>query len=139
MIKTAIKGLILVGLMGTSFYYGEKIKPIETITTKLKYYRIEAGKDTPNDYLNWKSKIEIENNKAILYFGNYKTNKWRKVHENGMVGSFGEKFDEYLKEKKTSIKNYFDDNNEENLFDKVQKKVNDVGESIGTTIFEWFN
>ena len=136
MIKTAIKTTILFGLMGTSFYYGEKLKPVENLTTKLRYYRVEAEKGTPKDYLDWTTKITIENDKATLYFGNHKTDTWRKVHENGMVGSFGEKVDEYLEEKKNSIKQYW---HESENFKNLKETIDYVGENIGRSLFELFN
>lgn len=129
MIKTAIKTLTLVGLLGGSFYLGEKIQPLEKLTTKMRYFRVEAGKDTPKDYLNWKTKVTIENDKAFLYLGNVETDVWKRVHYDGTVGNFGEQVDDFIDGKRKEVQKYLEDS-------KVVKELNSLGEYLGRGIYD---
>jgi len=70
--------------------YNITSKKINDISLESIYWSgTPAAEDTPADFFNYKTKIEVdEDGKAVLYFGNIRTDEFLPVRPNGRVGSF---------------------------------------------------
>jgi hypothetical protein len=119
MIAKALVGTTILGLgLSMGIVLGDKYQPITKINEFFKYNKVIADKNTPKDFFNYNIKVEIKDKVATLYLGNKATNKWKRVHENGNVGSVGESIDDFLKETKTYI-----NTKSTNIYDKGVKEL----------------
>jgi len=108
MIKTIAKTTTLLALLGTATYIGETIKPIQITTDFFKYHNAIASDGTPKDFWNYQTKIEMDSNKVVtLYFGNIQTNKFKRVQENGDVGTISEKIVDFVDTTKRKTAEFF--------------------------------
>lgn len=104
-----VKTLIFASAFIGGVILGEQTKPIQTAKDFVSYYNVGAEDGTPKDYRNYQSQIIInENGRAELYFGNKKTQQYRKVNEDGTVGTIGQKIDEYIEKKKDQFNEWYE-------------------------------
>jgi hypothetical protein len=86
------------GLLGQ-----ERVEPTDTLF--LQYRSVEDN--TPADFMNYVVEPRINDKGRIeLYFGNQETQVFRKVNEDGTVGTLGEKIDEQISGFSEKLKPY---------------------------------
>ena len=103
-----VKTIIFMSALIGGVILGEQTKPVQTTKDFMTYYNVGAEDGTPKDYQNYGAQIVVnERGRAELYFGNKETQKYRKVNEDGTVGSLGKKIDEYLQEKKEQFNEWY--------------------------------
>lgn len=103
-----VKTLIFTSALIGGVILGEQIKPIQTTKDFITYYNVGPEDGTPKDYKNYQAQIRInKHGRAELYFGNKKTQEYRKVNEDGTVGTLGQKIDEYIQERKNQFNEWY--------------------------------
>lgn len=108
MMYQGLKQLVYGGLLCAALYVGDKYTPLTHAFENNKFEGIVAEKGTPKDYLNWNTKIEVnDQGHAVLYLGNKLTGVYKTIDENGYVGTLQERFYEFFSEKKTDLQNWY--------------------------------
>ncbi len=104
------KTLLFASVFASGVFLGDYFTPITKSFDFVKYYNVSAEDNTVKDFKNYKTKILInDKGRAELYFGNVSTNKFLLVKPDGTVGTLGSSIDNYIREKKQSMKDWYDD------------------------------
>jgi general stress protein 26 len=103
--------LVGIGLLAASFaagvYVGDTKQPSKELQ-RHKYAHMSAENGFPQHFLSYRDSLRVnENNRVELYFGSDSTNVWRKVNDDGTVGTLGSKIDESWNRWKQDLKSYF--------------------------------
>lgn len=111
--KKKTSGLVKTILFSTLFLggvvLGDQTQPLTKTINEISYHNISPEDGTPRDFQNYESKIVLnEKGRAELYFGNKETGEYKKVHEDGTVGSLGQKIDDYFDRKKVQFQEWYD-------------------------------
>lgn len=107
-----MKKLLGIGLLAASFaagmYVGDTKSPSDQLQ-RLQYQHMSAEDGFPQHFLSYRDSLRVnENNRVELYFGSDSTGVWRKVNEDGTVGTLGSKIDESWQKWKHSLKDLLD-------------------------------
>ena len=104
-----VKTMLVSGLFLGGMILGDQTHPLTSLENFVTYYHVSAEDNTVKDYRDYVTNIKInEKGRAELYFGNKKTGNFRIVNPDGTVGSTGNKIDEYIQEKKSSLKKWYE-------------------------------
>lgn len=129
--KNLLKNILITGTALTLVEVGEYTQPYNNLNRFVTYYNVPASDNTPIDYKRWHTKIKLDQGHATLYLGNGVN--YKRVAQDGDVGSIKETINNYLNDTKRSADEYFDSVNWYNSFKEesarqylnAKKKVED--------------
>ncbi|MBU0665958.1 MAG: hypothetical protein ABIC91_04740 [Nanoarchaeota archaeon] len=92
------KAIVGITIFTTGLFLGDKIDTNREFFEPLRYFKKPVAQQCPQDYWNYTTKVELENDEIMLYFGNKETNEYRLVRKNGLVGTICDNLENIIAE-----------------------------------------